>query len=78
MLLVSLTVMLFVFVLFLLLIVVIALTLLVWVNLRPHKEMEVECLNGIKMRVFLRKKRKKSTCAIMIKIIVTFPNQILL
>ena len=35
-------------------------------------------LNGIKVRVFFEKNTKKSTCAIMIRIIVTFANQVFL
>ena len=37
-----------------------------------------EDLNGIKVRVFLEKYIEKSTYAIMIRIIVTFANQIFL
>ena len=37
-----------------------------------------EHLNGIKVQVFLEKYIEKSTYAIMIRIIVTFANQIFL
>ena len=33
-------------------------------------------LNGIKVRVFFGKKTAKNTCAVMIKIIIAFANQI--
>ena len=38
--------------------------------------MNIITLNGIKVRVFFEKTLKKSTCAVMIRIIIAFGNQI--
>ena len=38
----------------------------------------VKVLNDIKMQVFSEKTSKKSTCAVMIRIIITFTNQVFL
>ena len=43
------------------------------------KSAEMEKLNGIKVRVFFEKKAsKKNTCAAIVRIIITFTNQIFL
>ena len=39
---------------------------------------QILLLNGIKVQVFFGKNIEKSTCAVMIRIIVTFGNQIFL
>ena len=43
-----------------------------------NKELKMKLFNGIKVRVFFEKNIEKSTCPSMIRIHVTFANQVIL
>ena len=41
----------------------------------PSLKNNIKLLNGIRVRVFFGKNIEKNTCAVMIRIIITFANQ---